>query len=290
MNKRKNGLLTAAGSLPVSGYVLIVLLSGVSTAVLSAPPPGWYLVWSDTFTTFDETKWSKGYKWGKTHNHRAYMADSAVEVKNGVLRITATEGRPEQAPATVRQGGKTRYIDYTSGAINSSGKFSISDAYVEARIKTSGVRGTWPAFWMLSDNGGWPPEIDIMESPVKSGKQSDARWYFNFHYGNDWKDRKSFGGKQVNHAPLDEDFHDYGMAWSTNYIEFYFDGELVRRFNRREPDTANRMYLILNLAIGGWAGDPADPFNEAVMEVDWVKVYKWGGQQGPAAEAERKVR
>ena len=23
--------------------------------------------------------------------------------------------------------------------------------------------GVWRAFWMLADNGGWPPEIDVLE-------------------------------------------------------------------------------------------------------------------------------
>lgn len=246
--------------------------------IVQAAPPGWKKVWGDEFEKFDATKWSKGYKWGKTHNHRAYVTDSAVSVRNGKLRITASAGRPKEAPKSVKQGGKWYQIDYTSGAVNTSGKFSVTDAFVEARIKTSGVRGTWPAFWLLSEKGKWPPEIDIMENPVKDGGDAGRRWYYNFHYGADWKAHQSFGGSKVNPKGLDDDFHTYGMAWSGNYIEFYFDGKKVARYNRGEPNTAKNMYLILNLAVGGWGGKPAEPFPKTSMEVDWVRVYKWEGK------------
>jgi beta-glucanase (GH16 family) len=257
---------------------LYLLLWASLVMIVQAAPPGWKKVWGDEFEKFDATKWSKGYKWGKTHNHRAYVTDSAVSVRNGKLRITASAGRPKEAPKSVKQGGKWYQIDYTSGAVNTSGKFSVTDAFVEARIKTSGVRGTWPAFWLLSEKGKWPPEIDIMENPVKDGGDAGRRWYYNFHYGADWKAHQSFGGSKVNPKGLDDDFHTYGMAWSGNYIEFYFDGKKVARYNRGEPNTAKNMYLILNLAVGGWGGKPAEPFPKTSMEVDWVRVYKWEGK------------
>ena len=254
------------------------LLIAGALATANAAPPGWKQIWGDEFDKFDTAKWSKGYKWGKTHNHRAYTVDSAVTVRDGKLRITANAGRPEGAPKSVKQGDEWHKIDYTSGAVHSSGKFSVTDGFVEARLKTSGVRGTWPAFWLLSETRSWPPEIDVMENPVKDDGDAARRWYYNFHYGADWKSHKSFGGSKVHSKGLNDGFHVYGMAWSSNYMEFYFDGKKVARYDRKEPDTADNMYLIFNLAVGGWGGKPAEPFPETAMEVDWVRVYKWEGK------------
>ena len=260
-------------NLAVTFSVVAAMLTPVSAA-----PPGWELVWSDDFSKFDESKWSRGYRWGKAHNHRAYMADSQVSVSDGKLRLIAKAGRPAGAPSSVKHGGVTHAIDYTSGVIHTAGKFRVTDAFVEARIKVSGVRGTWPAFWLLSETRDWPPEIDIMENPVKDGRDAARRWFYNFHYGADWRSKKSFGGSKVHDESLADEFHVYGMAWSGNYIEFYFDGKRVARYDRKEPDSADNMYLIFNLAVGGWGGSPADPFPETAMEVDWVRVHKWVGK------------
>jgi len=44
------------------------------------------------------------------------------------------------------------------------------------------------------------------------------------------------------------------------------------------PNTVNSpLYIVLNLAVGGWAGPPDAPTQfPAVMKVDWVRVYKLG--------------
>ena len=128
---------------------------------------------------------------------------------------------------------------------------------------------------MLFDTRGWPPEIDVMENPVNDDRDAAQRWFHNFHYGTNWRNHKSFGGSKVDEKSLAVDFHVYGMAWSSTYIEFYFDGERIARYDRKEPDTADNMYLILNLAVGGWGGVPADPFPQTRMEADWIRVYKW---------------
>ena len=76
------------------------------------------------------------------------------------------EARREVTAGSSCPGGPCQY---TSGRINTCGKFSFTYGHVEARIKVSGTQGLWPAFWMLGAN--FPPsagpasagEIDIME-------------------------------------------------------------------------------------------------------------------------------
>ena len=277
-DKKTNHGFTQGARLGIAkGAVKVTKTTNTSIQTSTAPPPGWKLIWSDEFTKFDESKWSKGYKWGKTHNHGAYMDDSLAFVSNGKLHLRAKHGRPSVAPKSVKHRGENYSIEYSSGAINSAGKFRISDCFVQARIKTSGVQGTWPAFWMLSDTRGLLPEINIMENPITSPDTAHT-WHHNFHYGKNWENEKSFGGKRSHRQNLASGFHVYGMAWSSNYIEFYFDGKRVERYNRKEPDSANHMYIILNLAVGGLGGEPANPFPVTSMEVDWVRVFRWGGK------------
>ena len=123
-------------------------------SVQAGPPgTGWGVIFADEFggSTLDSMKWNYNYPWGATHNHDAYMLPQNVTVGNGLL----TESAYNQS-----YGGKP----YTSGAINSDGKFNYQYGYYEANLKTSSTQGAWPAFWMLQS--GWPPEIDIMEAPI----------------------------------------------------------------------------------------------------------------------------
>ncbi len=102
------------------------------------------------------------------------------------------------------------------------------------------------------------------------------RFYYNYHYGADWQDHHSVGGDHWG-PDLSEGFHVFGCEWDANYIAFFLDGVEVRRFwNGTELAQAKDMYLILNLAVGGWAGDPPSnsPFPTS-YEADWVRVYKY---------------
>lgn len=235
--------------------------------ILIAQPAGgsgsWNLVFEDHFngTSLDSTKWSKGYPWGSgnTHNHEAFCVPENVTVENGLLRI--------KAEAT-KYPGSPEGFDWTSGVVTTSGKFHISAGFIEGRFKAPATLGTWPAFWTLGN--GWPPEIDIMEIPHARNVH-----HYYLHYGPDWQNEQSFGGT---HTGPDKSagFHTYGVEWDTNYMYFYFDGQRVATFNNR-PEVAQAVdqYLLINLAVGGWAGaPPAGAQFPCYFESDWVRVWK----------------
>lgn len=241
----------------------------------SAQPPGdsWKLVFEDNFDgpTLDPRKWSANYPWGRTHNHRAYMDPTNVTIHKGHLLIRARDKRHPKAPAVVKHGGKTHRLDYQAGAIHTSSTFRFKHGYVEARMKMPEGKGFWPAFWMLSE--GWPPEIDIMEF-LSSQKNT---YHAALHYGKDWKQHKSHGGFVKALPDLSAGFHDYGMKWEADKIEFYFDGRKVRTVSDRNAvNSVGKSYLILNLAVGGWEKNPdaKTRFERNWFEVDWVRVWK----------------
>ena len=236
-------------------------------------PGEWELVFFDDFDgdRLDMTKWSYNYPWGTghTHNHRAYMLPENVIVSDGILTIKAENERHPDAPLFVEHDG-VQYLDYTSGVITSHGKFHFTYGYIEAAIKVPGTPGFWPAFWLLGD--GWPPEVDIMEILTRNPREL----HINYHYGPSWNNKWSHYQK-FTVDDLSQDFFVYGFEWTPTYMRWYLNGEQIgTAFTNQEWIAQSRnLYIILNLAVGGWGGDP----NEStvwpgLMEVDWVRVWQ----------------
>ncbi len=265
---------------------VLAVMFGVGVEANAAPPSslnGWNMVFNDEFegTQLDKSKWNPTYNWGHTHNHRAYCVEENVSVSNGKLIIKGEAKRHPQAPATCKNGDKTYSLDYTSGAIDTRGKFEVKYGYIEGRFKMPKQLGTWPAFWTLQD--GWPPEIDIFEVPHS---RTDHHYYLHYtktdwyaQHGSAWDHEASFGG--VHKGPdKSADFHNYGMEWDDKYMRFYFDDKLVASYNRpAELSQTTAQYIIVNLAIGGWAETAETPIqvtanNPAYLECDWIRVWK----------------
>jgi beta-glucanase (GH16 family) len=173
---------------------------------------------------------------------------------------------------------------YTSGRIQTAGKFSQQYGHVEARIKVPKGNGLWPAFWMLG-GGNWPTdgEIDIMENVGKT-----PNTVYGTIHGPGYSGANAVGGTRNLSAPLGNDFHNYAVDWSPNLIIWTVDGsEYFRatpaqiRGNRWVYD--HPYFIILNLAVGGYfPGDPdgSTPF-PAQMLIDYVHVSASNGGGTP---------
>ena len=140
------------------------------------------LVWSDEFRQpkLDPEKWSTevgGHGFGNgelqyytSGESNVFIGSKTNPADTGYLVIEARRENYGVAPEN-----KT----FTSGRINTSGKFSFKYGSVEARIKLPDLQnGLWPAFWMLGANYptvGWPRsgEIDIMEAGFKDDWQNN---------------------------------------------------------------------------------------------------------------------
>ncbi|MBK9459384.1 MAG: family 16 glycosylhydrolase [Sphingobacteriales bacterium] len=248
------------------------------------------LVWSDEFDyngAIDPTKWHhqtqipEGGNWynGEVQHYTNELTNSFVE--NGVLQITAIK-------ENYTNQGVTK--DYTSARLNS--KFAFTYGRIDIRAKIPTQQGTWPALWLLGKNitepGGyfaatngttpWPAcgEIDIMEHGITPSEpagfiQSAIHTPSSF-------------GNTVNHAGtiannLGNDFHVYSMNWSPNQITFLLDGVAFYTYNppiknaSTWPFTADQ-YLLMNIAMGGVAGNISSNFTQATMEIDYVRIYQ----------------
>ena len=262
----------------------VVALCAASFAFADPPAhfSGWDLVFEDNFdgTSLDKSKWNPTYNWGSTHNHRAYCAPENVIVSDGTLKLKGEKKtHPDAEGKKAKFNNKEIPVDYTSGAIDTRGHFEVKYGYIEGRFKAPSQKGTWPAFWTLQD--GWPPEIDILEIPA-SRKQhhyylhyTDPSWY-NGH-GSAWDHEASFGGHKDDDVDRSKDFHNYGVEWDETTLSFYFDDKKFASYNRpTEIKQLTAQYIIVNLAIGGWAGDDIDitTDNPAYFESDWVRVWQ----------------
>jgi beta-glucanase (GH16 family) len=243
--------------------LLLILALCSSCATDKAARPGWKLTFQDEFsgTTLNLKNWSPNDPWGRERNRelQAYVKD-AFEVRDGTLRVKADKGQ-------AFYGGKQR--DYTSGMMNTYGKFSQEYGRFEIRCRVPAGKGMWPAFWLLPDPLGWPPEIDVLEI---LGHET-TKVYMTHHFRVPQRDRGSHGGSWVG-PDFSSGFHEFAVEWSPQALVWFVDG--VERFRSEKDIPQGKMYLLVNLAVGGdWPGAPDEKTKlPASFDVDYVRVYQ----------------
>ncbi|MBS1563546.1 MAG: glycoside hydrolase family 16 protein, partial [Bacteroidetes bacterium] len=263
-------------------------MSRLSSAQVLCQPQ---LVWHDEFNTPGNfTLWkvyegdgcneSSGCGFGNAEQ-QLYRAANAVVADTSLTIFTKFE--------TVVNPVDNKTFKYTSAKLMSklTGVDSLQNflfGRVEARIKLPSAGGVWPGFWLLSPLGGWPNtgEIDIMEAKHKNPSEVNG----TIHYAYPSGVHQQSGTKYIAGIDLSADYHVYAVEWGPYQINWYVDNNL---YFTQTPETtvggswpfdANKMYIILNVAVGGTgapytgkiAPTPAD--YPTSMKVDYVRVYK----------------
>lgn len=194
-------------------------------------------------------------------------------VRGGLLSITAKRLPPDSYRAlhaamshltAADRAGPIKDVRYSSGIVTTRGSFRQTYGYFEIRARLPKGQGLWPAFWLLPADGGWPPEIDVVE--VLGHDQATV--YTTVH--------SKLQPKRGEGVPIADPaaFHRYGVLWLPERIDFFVDG--VKRFTTPTPPDAHKpMYMLANLAVGGfWAGDPdAQTAFPARMDVDYIRAW-----------------
>jgi beta-glucanase (GH16 family) len=233
------------------------------------------LVWSDEFNYKglpDSTKWNYdvgGHGFG--NNEAQFYTKKRLEnarVENGNLIIEAKKENWE---------GK----NYTSARLVTKGKQDWKYGRIEVKAKLPKGRGNWPAIWMLSTNmKKWPQdgELDIME-------------HVGYHHGfvhasaHTGKYNWPIGTQKTDTLfvkDLSEKFHVYKADWSPEKIDIYVDDNKFFTYVNTEKTYEawpfdQKLYLILNLAIGGnWGGQQGidDSIFPQKMYIDYVRIYQ----------------
>ena len=225
------------------------------------------LVWSDEFNVNgapDPSKWNTQV-WDPGHVNNELQSytnrSKNLIVENGVLKVMAYR----------EDYGKGKF---TSGRIESNGKFEFTYGTIVIRAKVPVGVGTWPAVWMLGANigtVGWPAcgEIDILESVGKNLDQNHSSLHSPGRSGA----TPDTGIIKVPNSSTE--FHIYKANWSASEIKFYVDDVLFYTFQNSDKFPFNKnFYLIVNLAMGGvWGGDVDPNFTSSTFEIDYIRVY-----------------
>jgi len=216
-------------------------------------------------------------------------------------------GNPSQCPTTFSTSTAPVYIDgnghlviqprnvngtWISARLNTDGGQTFQYGILEARIELPDLtnQGVWPAFWALGNNINsgvpWPVagEIDILEdwSPQVYNGAGDTGENSTIHTwltgGDGLSDRYLFpSGQAVNTA-----FHNYGIIWSPDKIQFFVD-DPTKPFFTTTPNSLpsgdvwpfnQPVFVLLNEAIGGTLGGSITGLtNPGPMTVDYVRWY-----------------
>ncbi len=218
----------------------------------------------------NENHWNieVGTKWANNES-QCYVNDpSNGYIKDGKLHLVANLHDKEECK-------------YQSTRINTRGKIEFQYGKLTIRAKMPIGRGAWPALWLMGNTDKnrvrWPlcGEIDLVEfAGNRPGIITCAIHTESYNHR-----IKTDKGTKISVPDASEQFHDYTLDWTKDYLSFQIDQKEFFRVEKQEGDTVNEWpfdqpyYVIINLAVGGWYGgkivDEDLPYH---MEIDSIKI------------------
>lgn len=250
-------------------------------------PHGYQLTFSDEFMSRSldpactgSGTWATYWcKWQVRHlsgnNDQALKADPSYRGRggptlqeHGLLTHEVTAGNTLKLYGrVVPEAIRPQYhgFPYVGGMISTERTHAQLYGYWEVRVRlTTTSEGHHWAMWLLPEDGGWPPEIDMLEVVGKNPQT----FHINAHgTGND---------ELVWFSPEDPfGWHTLGLLWTTDDLVWFVDG--VQR--KRIPNYIHKpMYFLMSPEVGNWwAGNPSGSTVWPMQaEVDYVRVYELG--------------
>src|ERR1700736_1814761 len=160
------------------------------------------------------------------------------KIRDGILSIVASRTPPELKPVLFNN-------EYTSGILTTQSSFSQKYGYFEIRSKIPIGTGVWPAFWMLANDGGWPPEIDVLEG--RGQRPGDLA--MTTHWRPAAAGRIETCGFDFAQPDAAMAFHDYGVLWLKDRVIYFIDRKPVSDISV-PIGFDDPIYVIANLASG----------------------------------------
>lgn len=215
----------------------------------------WHLIWSDEF----KTNQSIDKKWDAQNSSEGDILcsrwrENAIIKKHALRIINKKENK----------GGK----NWTSARLISKEQFKYG--YFECKMKISQSTGINNAFWFYSYPKGNEESFEIDGAEVHYPNKIQT----NIHnWGNSQnKIHQSFPQEYItNDINLSEKYHIYGLLWTKDLINFYFDGNLIR--TEKNVFCHSKASIVLSCAIMNWAGKITNNINGTYMQVDYIRAF-----------------
>jgi beta-glucanase (GH16 family) len=235
------GRSAAVPAFGVQASVTTVARAALSSA--AAPTPKRRPTFDATFggSKLDTKVWDTcypkltNYKGGCTNYgnkmETEWYLPSQVKVSGGVVRLIAQREKTVGRTST----GKRKVYGCRSGMITSYPGFKFEYGTVQIVAKIPHANGLWPALWLASADGKYPPEMDMVES---WGVDAETASFFH-----------PVTGQQVRakYSPaLTRGWQTYTLSWTRNTLRYYVGSGLVLTIKKNVPH--QRMYFIANVA------------------------------------------
>ena len=154
--------------------------------------------------------------------------------------------------------------------------------FVEAKLQLDPVFGSWPAFWLLPDDERSETlEIDVLEGFFRRSELDKPNLEMigtTVHWNGGAAGHQMYSQS----ASIIEDLipgfdpfaaHVWGLHRAETALTFYVDD--LPFFQLPNVVPSKNCYLLLNLAVGGQAGEPeAELAFQPKLYVDWVRVFQ----------------
>ncbi|MBN1925109.1 MAG: hypothetical protein JW798_04670 [Prolixibacteraceae bacterium] len=278
--------------------IFVLAFIVLSMPFMKVAAQSYILVWEDNFdgNSIDSEKWNIEQKEGiwNTGGNRELQHYRKENVSVG------DDGQGNNCLILTAKKEDYRGYHFTSGRVNTKGKFAFRRGKLEAMVKIPDLaNGLWPAFWTLGyTSTGWPDcgEIDILEMGHSAGIAAGQQNSFigsHLFWGPYPRD---YGGEFTAPYDLSSGFFKHTVVWTESLISVYFNDSPTPYFSMEitGDDTEEfrnfQHYILLNMAVGGSlpginnvSGVTASlPAN---MYIDWVKVYQQTGKEDFATTA-----
>lgn len=222
----------------------------------------WVQTLSEEFDApdLDESIWNT-----EATNHwdkRSGFSRENTTVSDGIARL-----RFEHRTSRHDDDPEGEEKDYTTGFLDTFGKWKQRYGYFEARMKLPKAPGLWPAFWMMPDRGPASEPRWKREQTTNGGMEFDIMEYLSgwgpyrynvaFHWDGYGKNHLHAGTSGIYFQTDEAGFFTTGLLWLPGEAIYYCNGVEVGRWECDRVSDIPSILMFTHVS-GGWDNESLD--------------------------------
>ncbi|OQV18315.1 Macrophage colony-stimulating factor 1 receptor [Hypsibius exemplaris] len=200
-----------------------------------------------------------------TNDEQLIFKPDNVRARDGFLHLEARRG--------VVAGNRT----FTSGQVDTMGKFEFLYGEIEWRARVPRGQGLWSALQLFPFSckvgmscEDWPPSVSVLDARGDRLRESVVTAYYKQSVTGK---TRSVGKPVVHPVDMSLDFHVYKLVWDSQNLSWWIDGIYIFNISGRRVPSVH-MQAAMSLAVGGsFAGAPDKRTRfPAEFLIDYVEV------------------